>query len=160
MTIIYIEFVVKIVELNEKLISLRKEKRMSQQDLAEALNVSRQAVSRWEVGIAIPSMDNLLALSKLFGVPADELMGADRGTDVLESEKESEKVQGSGNIKGRSVRKVILIILAAAALVAAIVITYLNQKEAEPVEQNTVKFEGLEEERISDSDAVVSEPIP
>ena len=62
MTIIYIEFVVKIVELNEKLISLRKEKRMSQQDLAEALNVSRQAVSRWEVGIAIPSMDNLLAL--------------------------------------------------------------------------------------------------
>ena len=75
MTIIYIEFVVKIVELNEKLISLRKEKRMSQQDLAEALNVSRQAVSRWEVGIAIPSMDNLLALSKLFGVPADELMG-------------------------------------------------------------------------------------
>lgn len=156
MTIIYIEFVVKIVELNEKLISLRKEKRMSQQDLAEALNVSRQAVSRWEVGIAIPSMDNLLALSKLFVVPADELMGADRGTDVLESEK----VQGSGNIKGRSVRKVILIILAAAALVAAIVITYLNQKEAEPVEQNTVKFEGLEEERISDSDAVVSEPIP
>ena len=156
MTIIYIEFVVKIVELNEKLISLRKEKRMSQQDLAEALNVSRQAVSRWEVGIAIPSKDNLLALSKLFGVPADELMGADRGTDVLESEK----VQGSGNIKGRSVRKVILIILAAAALVAAIVITYLNQKEAEPVEQNTVKFEGLEEERISDSDAVVSEPIP
>lgn len=156
MTIIYIEFVVKIVELNEKLISLRKEKRMSQQDLAEALNVSRQAVSRWEVGIAIPSMDNLLALSKLFRVPADELMGADRGTDVLESEK----VQGSGNIKGRSVRKVILIILAAAALVAAIVITYLNQKEAEPVEQNTVNFEGLEEERISDSDAVVSEPIP
>ncbi len=156
MTIIYIEFVVKIVELNEKLISLRKEKRMSQQDLAEALNVSRQAVSRWEVGIAIPSMDNLLALSKLFGVPTDELMGADRGTDVLESEK----TQGSGNRKGRSVLKVILIILAAAALVAAIVITYLNQKEAEPVEQNTVKFEELEEERISDSDAVVSEPIP
>ena len=51
---------------------------MSQQDLAEALNVSRQAVSRWEVGIAIPSMDNLLALSKLFGVPTDELMGGDK----------------------------------------------------------------------------------
>lgn len=146
---------VKIVELNEKLISLRKDKRMSQQDLAEALNVSRQAVSRWEVGIAIPSMDNLLALSKLFGVPADELMGSDRGTDVLESRK----VQGNGNIKGRSVLKVILSILAAAALVAAIVITYLNQKEAEPVEQNPVKFEGLEEERISDSDAVKNGPI-
>ena len=82
MEIIYIESVVKTVELNEKLISLRKDKKMSQQDLAEALNVSRQAVSRWEVGIAIPSMDNLLALSKLFGVPLNELVGADRGADA------------------------------------------------------------------------------
>ena len=152
MAIVCIEFEVKTVKLNERLISLRKDKRMSQQDLAEALNVSRQAVSRWEVGIAIPSMDNLLALSKLFGVPTDELMGGDKVVGV----PESEKTQGSGNRKGRSVLKVIL---AAAALVAAIVITYLNQKEAEPVEQNTVKFEELEEERISDSDAVKSGPI-
>ena len=155
MAIVCIEFEVKTVKLNERLISLRKDKRMSQQDLAEALNVSRQAVSRWEVGIAIPSMDNLLALSKLFGVPTDELMGGDKVVGV----SESEKTQGSGNRKGRSVLKVILIILAAAALVAAIVITYLNQKDTEPEEQNTVKFEGLEEERISDSDAVISGPI-
>lgn len=159
MTIIYIEFVVKIVELNEKLISLRKDKRMSQQDLAEALNVSRQAVSRWEVGTSSPGMDNLLALSKLFGVPTDELMGADRSADASESEKQ----QGNGNIKRRSVLKgkVLLIILTVAALVVAIVITYLNQKEAEQIEQNKVKFEDLkDDERISDSDAVVSEPIP
>lgn len=155
MAIVCIEFEVKTVKLNERLISLRKDKRMSQQDLAEALNVSRQAVSRWEVGIAIPSMDNLLALSKLFGVPTDELMGGDKVVSV----PESEKTQGSGNRKGHSVLKVILIILAAAALVAAIVITYLNQKDTEPEEQNTVKFEGLEEERISDSDAVISGPI-
>ena len=142
MAIVCIEFEVKTVKLNERLISLRKDKRMSQQDLAEALN-------------AIPSMDNLLALSKLFGVPTDELMGGDKVVSV----PESEKTQGSGNRKGRSVLKVILIILAAAALVAAIVITYLNQKDTEPEEQNTVKFEGLEEERISDSDAVISGPI-
>ena len=54
----------------------------------------------------------------------------------------------------------LLIILAAVALVAAIVITYLNQKEVEPVEQNTVTFEELQEdERISDSNAVESRPI-
>ena len=69
---------------------------------------------------------------------------------------ESETPQGRGTSLVRSVLKVILIILAAAALVAAIVITYLNQKDTEPEEQNTVKFEGLEEERISDSDAVIS----
>ena len=105
MAIVCIEFEVKTVKLNERLISLRKDKRMSQQDLAEALNVSRQAVSRWEVGIAIPSMDNLLALSKLFGVATDELMGGDKVVSV----PESEKTQGSGNRKGRSVLKVILI---------------------------------------------------
>lgn len=156
MEIIYIESVVKTVKLNERLIALRKEKRMSQQDVAEALNVSRQAVSRWEVGIAIPSMDNLLALSKLFEMPVNELVGVDRGPDA----PKSETVQGSGKIKGCSVLKVLLIILVAVALVAAIVITYLNQKKAEPIEQNTVKFEELgEEERISDSDVVTSRPI-
>ena len=106
MAIVCIEFEVKTVKLNERLISLRKDKRMSQQDLAEALNVSRQAVSRWEVGIAIPSMDNLLALSKLFGVPTDELMGGDKVVSV----PESEKTQGSGNRKGRSVLKVLSLI--------------------------------------------------
>ena len=139
----------------EKIAALRRKAGMSQEALADQLGISRQAVSRWEVGIAIPSMDNLLALSKLFGVPTDELMGGDKVVSV----PESEKTQGSGNRKGRSVLKVILIILAAAALVAAIVITYLNQKDTEPEEQNTVKFEGLEEERISDSDAVISGPI-
>ena len=60
----------------EKIAALRRKAGMSQEALADQLGISRQAVSRWEVGIAIPSMDNLLALSKLFGVPTDELMGA------------------------------------------------------------------------------------
>lgn len=59
---------------------------MSQQDLAEALNVSRQAVSRWEVGIAIPSMDNLLALNRVWSA-TDELMGGDKVVSVPESER-------------------------------------------------------------------------
>lgn len=111
MAIVCIEFEVKTVKLNERLISLRKDKRMSQQDLAEALNVSRQAVSRWEVGIAIPSMDNLLALSKLFGVPTDELMGGDKVVSVPESERRKAAENQKGTLL---VLKVILIILAAA----------------------------------------------
>ena len=50
------------MELRDKLILLRKEKELSQADLAEILNVSRQAISRWEVGTSVPSMDNLSAL--------------------------------------------------------------------------------------------------
>ena len=63
------------MELNEKLVVLRKEKRLSQAELAEAINVSRQAISRWEVGSAIPSADNLMWLSKFYEVSMDELMG-------------------------------------------------------------------------------------
>ena len=47
---------------------------MTQEFVAEALGVSRQAVSKWERGAADPSTSNLLALAKLFGVPAEELL--------------------------------------------------------------------------------------
>ena len=50
---------------------------MSQEELAEQLDVSRQAVSRWEVGSALPDASNILQLSKLFGVSADYLLNDD-----------------------------------------------------------------------------------
>mgnify|MGYP002618930748 CR=1 FL=1 len=62
------------MKLEEKLISLRKEKGLSQMKLAEMMNVSRQAISRWEVGAAVPSTDNLKSLSKLYHVPVDYLL--------------------------------------------------------------------------------------
>ena len=65
------------MELRDKLILLRKEKELSQADLAEILNVSRQAISRWEVGTSVPSMDNLSALSRLYNVSVDSVMRPD-----------------------------------------------------------------------------------
>lgn len=62
------------MELKEKLVDLRKKKGLSQVELADAINVSRQAISRWEVGSAIPSADNLMWLSKFYEVSMDELM--------------------------------------------------------------------------------------
>ena len=53
------------MNLSAKLTSLRKQKGLTQMDLAEKLNVSRQAISRWEVGMAVPSTDNLKVLSEL-----------------------------------------------------------------------------------------------
>lgn len=67
------------MELREKLISLRKKQGMSQLDVAEALHLSRQAISRWEVGTAVPSTDNLKNLSALYGVSVDYLLGQDDG---------------------------------------------------------------------------------
>ena len=54
--------------LPEKLYALRKKSGLSQEQLAEALNVSRQAISKWEGGSAMPESDKLLALSNHFGV--------------------------------------------------------------------------------------------
>ena len=59
---------------SEKLLELRKKQGMSQEELAEKLEVSRQAVSRWEQGSAMPDMINLSKISKLFGVTADYLI--------------------------------------------------------------------------------------
>lgn len=60
--------------LNEKLVYLRSDNRMSQMKVAEELGVSRQAISRWEVGAALPSTENLKALAVLYGVSVDALV--------------------------------------------------------------------------------------
>ena len=60
--------------LPAKLVSLRKQKGITQMELAEKLNVSRQAISRWEVGAAVPTTDNLKVLSELYGVSVDYLL--------------------------------------------------------------------------------------
>jgi len=60
--------------LSEKLQSLRKQKGISQEQLAEMLNVSRQAVSKWELGESLPEVDNIVRLSEIFGVSTDYLL--------------------------------------------------------------------------------------
>lgn len=62
------------MNLATKLVSLRKQKGLTQMKVAERLNVSRQAISRWEVGSAVPSTDNLKVLGELYGVPVDYLL--------------------------------------------------------------------------------------
>ena len=69
------------MKLSDKLIALRKETGWSQKDLAEKLDVSRQAISRWENGTALPDASNIVQISKLFNITADYLLN-----DEYESE--------------------------------------------------------------------------
>lgn len=69
------------MKLSDKILKLRKQSGMSQEELAEKMNVSRQAISRWEVGSAQPDASNVLQLSKLFGVTADYLLNDDYESD-------------------------------------------------------------------------------
>lgn len=69
------------MKLTDKLVKLRKTNGWSQEDLAEKLNVSRQAISRWESGTSQPDASNVLNLSKLFGITADYLLNDEFDSD-------------------------------------------------------------------------------
>ena len=62
------------MKLSENLKNIRKENNLSQEQLAEKLGVSRQAVSKWESGQSYPEMDKVLLICKLFNYNMDELM--------------------------------------------------------------------------------------
>ena len=66
---------VVIMELSDKILQLRKALGLSQEQLAEQLGVSRQSISKWETGQSAPELDKLVALSRIFGVSTDELLG-------------------------------------------------------------------------------------
>ncbi len=73
------------MELSEKLFQLRKKQGLSQEQLAERLNVSRQAISKWESGTATPETDKLLAISNYFQVSLDYLMKSDSDSENTDS---------------------------------------------------------------------------
>lgn len=67
----------KVLTTGEKIAKCRKEKGLTQEQLAETLNVTRQAVSRWEGDLAFPETDTLMKMSRLFGVSCDYLLNYD-----------------------------------------------------------------------------------
>jgi len=72
------------MKLNEKIYSCRKKAGLSQDALAEKIGVSRQAVSKWELGTAQPELDKLAALAKVFGVTADWLLSDEEPEEIPE----------------------------------------------------------------------------
>lgn len=69
------------MRLSDKIILHRKARGWSQEDFADKLNVSRQAISRWENGTALPDAQNVLQISKLFNVTTDYLLNDDYESD-------------------------------------------------------------------------------
>lgn len=112
------------MNLCEKLIVLRKENGWSQEDFAEKLDVSRQAVSRWENGTALPDSQNLLRISKLFGVTADYLLNDDHtdGTGDINtiSEESKPKARKKNRLYWYLIPIICLIIISAFAIMEAV----------------------------------------
>lgn len=106
------------MNLSEKIVKLRKINGWSQEELAENLNVSRQAISRWENETALPDANNILQLSKLFNVTADFLLNEDYTSDGdTQCIKETHKELHSP----KSVYRKLLLVASIAFLVSAFI---------------------------------------
>ena len=99
--------------LGEKITALRNQHNMSQGDLAEKMDVSRQSISKWETDTSIPELDKLVQLSELFNITLDALV---KGETIQEAVKDTEPENAEPPVKvivreANSTRKIIGIVL-------------------------------------------------
>ena len=122
---------------SEELYALRKQKGLSQEQLAETLDVSRQAISKWENGTAMPETETLIALSRYFGVSIDALVG----NTPTEKGNTSPAVSSS-----RTARIVGLVLLIAGAICFALTTAFaiFNPNSSGDIAQSsTVVLDGI-----------------
>ena len=122
------------MKLAEKLVYLRKEKDLSQYDVASALNVSRQAISRWESGSSAPSTDNLKCLSVLYDVSVDYLLNEDmEQPDHVVTAAGEDQPEGKRWLSKKTV--VSLLILLAAAMAVVVTIYLVRESQITSVQE-------------------------
>jgi len=96
--------------LSEKIHWLRKQRGLSQEELASQLTVSRQAISKWELGESIPDTENVVQLSKIFGVSTDYLLNDeyDSDNDIPAVRESTQTIKAEYNRKAKIASFVLL----------------------------------------------------
>lgn len=112
------------MNVNEKILQLRKASGMTQEQLAENMNVSRQAISKWEVGESNPDTDKIVLLSKIFNVSIDYLLI----DDITEDKKPLEPIK-------KDFSKKIAVCCGITLLLIGVAIGY-NLHKPSPVDEN------------------------
>ena len=82
------------MELGNKILELRKQEKLSQEQLAEKMNVTRQTISKWELNETTPDIKQAKELSKIFKVSLDELTDNDISNIVIQKVSNTEKLAG------------------------------------------------------------------
>ena len=131
------------MNLNEKITKLRKERNMTQEDLALRLGVSRQSISKWELGACEPDIQNLKEIAKLFSVSFDYLLNddfdcllKDDKEDALHHETFAKSTIAQNNkqeeeritipMQAPNIFLAALILIGGIGLIVSIVIAFLN----------------------------------
>lgn len=124
------------MQLSEKLVKLRKAKGLSQLKLAEMMDVSRQAVSRWETGKAAPSTDNLKYLGSLYNVPLEYLLHDDESEPVYLNQEPGQ--ESSVKDTKKSNRKIALLI-AAGVIIVILFAMFFGNKGEDPIPMEDIE---------------------
>lgn len=131
------------MELKDKLVQLRKKRGISQLELSEKLNISRQAISKWEIGTTVPSADNIKKLSQLYNIPLTYLMNDSEET--LPEETANVEVPRTNNKYWRipkpiAIMAVCLILILCALCASTIILHYDSQAK----NSNVIPVEDLD----------------
>ena len=136
------------MKFNEKLVMLRKQNNLSQEQLAEQLNVARQTVSKWELGETTPEMDILIYLSVIFIISLVELMKEETQGETVNdpNNTNSQKLAGMTIkiLKGIGIFFIIIVIMYIILIVAGLVAfnrTGNDSKVVTQMQEELVEYE-------------------
>jgi transcriptional regulator with XRE-family HTH domain len=127
------------VKIGKFLQELRKEKRLTQEQLAEQIGVSRRTVSRWETGSNLPDLDVLIELSDIYSVDLREILNGERKSEQMNEELKETVLQVadySNEEKARLLRRMHWLFIAGfVGFVVFLVITFLGMDTITPYEE-------------------------
>lgn len=90
------------MNIGEKLFELRREKNLSQEEVADKLNVSRQTVSKWETNQSVPDFDKIMPLCELYGIGVEELLTGKKPEEKAEMTQEEEDIPTRNEVRKKS----------------------------------------------------------
>ena len=109
------------MSLGQRLMELRKEKHLSQEEVAEQLNVTRQSVSKWETDQSTPDFDKILPICELFGISTEELITGEKSKTIINNDSKEEIIYDSEENKKKRIGGLAISILLYFVAVAWIV---------------------------------------
>lgn len=128
------------MKFNEKLVMLRKQHNLSQEQVAEKLGVARQTISKWELGETTPEMDKLILISEIYNITLDELVKEENEVKVVNNPNNTNSQKLAGMmikiLKGIGIFILIFAILYVALIVAGLIA--FNRVETNTAVRTTV----------------------